>query len=86
MAEKVRQALKTDMEQQKAYFEYMRDNRPNDYESYKRSEDALNNIYLRTLEEIVNKYAPATPAEKTGGETPGQIKMPGDSVKKKDSQ
>ncbi|OPZ16099.1 MAG: hypothetical protein BWZ05_02078 [Bacteroidetes bacterium ADurb.BinA245] len=86
MAEKVRQALKTDMQQQKAYFEYMKEERPADYESYKRSEDALNNIYLMVLEEIEKKYAPASPTEKAGGETPGQIKMPGDSTKKKDSQ
>jgi hypothetical protein len=52
----------------------MKEERPADYESYKRSEDALNNIYMMVLEEIEKKYAPASPAEKTEGETPDRLK------------
>ena len=84
-AELVRQALKKDMQQQKEYFDYMRDSRPSDYESFKRSEDALNNIYMKVLEDIENKYAPATTPAQPGGETPAQIRTGVDSVNKKDS-
>ncbi|MBS1760519.1 MAG: DUF2723 domain-containing protein [Bacteroidetes bacterium] len=86
MADKVEQALRKDMAQQKAYYEYMRDARPNDYESFKRSEEILNKIYMNALDAIEAKYAPATPAAKpeTSG-APGQLKPAADTTKKKDT-
>lgn len=85
MAEKVRQAMRKDMQQQKEYYEYMKDSRPGDYEAYRRSEEALNNIYLTVLDAIEKRYAPETQAKPKSGETPNIITNPGDSARPKDT-
>lgn len=85
MAEKVRKALHKDMQQQKDYYQYMKDNRPSDYESFRRSDEALNNIYLAVLDAIEKRYAPETQPAVKPVETPTLIKTPGDTTKPADS-
>lgn len=86
LAEKVRLAMRKDLEQQKAYYEYLKAEKPDLYTgSLEGTEAILNDIMLHALDAIELRYAPqtqkATPRERA--ET--IINNPGDSANKNDS-
>jgi hypothetical protein len=58
LAEKVRLAIRKDLEQQKNYYEYIKNSRPEFYGGYERSEAPINEIMLQVLEQVEKKYAP----------------------------
>jgi hypothetical protein len=61
VAEKVRQALRKDLEQQKKYYEYLRTEKPEFFSgSIQGSEMPFNDINLRVLDAIEKQYAPET--------------------------
>ena len=57
VAEKVRKALRKDLEQQKTYYDYMRDSKPEGM-SLLEIENLINSAYLEVLEAIEQRYAP----------------------------
>ena len=67
LAEKIRLGLRKDLEQQRAYYNYIRDSKPEFYGGFERSEAPINEILLEVLSLIEKKYAPElqtkTPAE-----------------------
>lgn len=85
LAEKVRLAVRKDLEQQKKYYEYIKTSRPDLYVGFERSEAPINDIMIAVLGEIEKKYAPQ-PAVKTPNETGPTIinKANPDSVPGKD--
>ncbi len=76
LAEKVRLDVRKDLEDQKKYYEYIRNERPNLYGGYERSEAPINEILLQVLGEIENRYAPNAAIPKPTGETPTIITGP----------
>ncbi|HEX5652596.1 MAG TPA: DUF2723 domain-containing protein, partial [Chitinophagaceae bacterium] len=84
LADKLRQAIRNDLTDQKKYYEYMRDSRPESFGGFERSEYPINEILLQVLDIVEKKYAPqsaTTPA--TEGNTTIQTGIPGqDSIKK----
>ncbi len=88
VAEKVRAAIRKDLEQQEKYYKYIRDERPELYGAFERSEAPINERMLVVLSAIEQKYAPQ-PAVKTPSERPTTItnsakpdsSKPGDSSK-----
>ena len=58
LAEKIRQAVRKDLEQQRRYYNYIRDSRPEFYGSYERSEAPINEAMIQVLTEIEKAYAP----------------------------
>jgi hypothetical protein len=63
VAEKVRQSVRKDLEQQKRYYEYLRIEKPDFFNgSISGSEMPLNEINMRLLEAIEAQYAPAKAA------------------------
>ena len=59
VAEKVRKDMKKDMEQQRAYYDYMRQEKP-DAMGLLEIENQINSGYLEVLDAIVQRYAPNT--------------------------
>ena len=55
LAEKVRKDLLKDMQEQQAYYNYLKDNRSEMYESL-RNEDLINGIMIQIVDEVVKKY------------------------------
>ncbi len=92
VAEKIRQAIRKDLEQQRKYYNYIKDKRPELFGGYERSEAPLNDILLQVLEAIEQKYVPnikaktttELPATITNSVKPDSTKIT-DSTKKKDS-
>lgn len=84
LAEKIRAGLKKDIDQQKRYYDYLKDNRPELYGgSLEGVEVALNQIMSEVLDAIEQSYAPkGQPKPVEGG--PGTIVNPinKDSLKK----
>jgi len=72
LAEKVRQAIKKDLEDQKRYYDYMKINRPDVYSGFENLEVPINDRMFVVLDAIEKKYAPQTQA-KTNAETGGTI-------------
>ena len=58
LAEKIRLALRKDLEQQQRYYNYIRDSKPQYYGGFERSEAPINEIMLQVLGMIEQKYAP----------------------------
>jgi hypothetical protein len=59
LAEKVRQELRKDMEGQKRYYEYLKNNKPDLYSgTLEGTEVILNEIMLQVLDAVEQKYAP----------------------------
>ena len=58
LAEKIRQSVRRDLEQQRRYYNYIRDSRPELYGGFERSEAPINEAMLQVLTEIEKKYAP----------------------------
>ena len=58
LAEKIRLALRKDLEQQQKYYNYIRDSKPQYYGGFERSEAPINEIMLQVLGAIEKKYAP----------------------------
>lgn len=86
VAEKVRLAIRKDLEQQKSYYKYIKDNKPELYGGFERSEDPINEAMLMVLDAIEKEYAPQTQT-KTTTEGPTTITNTAnpDSLNKKDS-
>jgi hypothetical protein len=87
LAEKVRLAMRKDLEQQKAYYDYLKNEKPKLYTgALEGQEGILNDIMLQALTAIEQRYAPQrqtnapTEGNKTIINTPG-----GDTVNKNDS-
>jgi tetratricopeptide (TPR) repeat protein len=63
-AEKVRQAIRKDFEEQKKYYEYLRDNKPELYSgTLEGTEVFLNNVMLEVLADIEQAYSPNAPKQ-----------------------
>jgi hypothetical protein len=75
LAEKVRLALRKDLEQQKKYYEYINNIRPEFYGGFERSEAPINDRLLMVLDAIEKRYAPQTQS-KPNQETPTNITNP----------
>lgn len=58
IAEKVAKAIRTDLEQQTRYYNYIRDNKPEFYGGFERSEAPINDRLIRVLDAIQARYAP----------------------------
>jgi hypothetical protein len=87
LADKIRAALRKDLEQQKQYYNYIAANKPKYYGGFERSEVPINEIMLEVLRLIEAKYAPAT-QPKNPTEGPTTIKTPGkanDTIPRKDT-
>jgi len=86
LAEKVRQAIRKDLEQQANYYNYIKNSRPEFFGGFERSEAPINERMLVVLDTIEKRYAPQTQV-KTNPEGPTTIinQVKPDSVKKKDS-
>lgn len=67
LAEKIRKDIRTDLEQQQKYYEYIRSNRSEYYGGFERSEAPINDAMLMVLSAIESKYGqqpkPATTIE-----------------------
>ncbi len=87
LAEKVRQNLRKDMEQQQKYYNYIRDERPELFNGFESSEAPFNEALLLVLDAVEKKYAPQTQA-KSPAEGPTTITNSAkpDSAGKPDSQ
>ena len=57
MAEKVRKAIRKDLEQQKSYFDYLRTEREDLYKSFD-FESEFNDALLAVLAKVEQRYAP----------------------------
>jgi len=72
LAEKVRLAVRKDLEDQRKYYEYLRNKRPEFYGgSLEGTEVLLNEVMIQILESIERHYAPETQPKATEG--PGTI-------------
>jgi hypothetical protein len=89
LAEKIRLAVRKDLEQQQQYYNALRENSPELYKGLEGAEVFLNNIMLEVLGAIEQNYAPqvAKPQPNAPVERPGNviINNPADSGKKNDS-
>jgi len=86
LAEKVRLVVRKDLEQQKKYYDYLKNSRPELFGgTIEGTEVFLNDIYLEVLKAVEEKYAPQTQSQTPveGGGT--IINTPKDSTKKTDS-
>jgi hypothetical protein len=88
-AEKIRLAIRKDLEQQKNYYEYIRTSKPDVFSGwYERTEYPINEAALKVLEAIEVKYAPETikQPEKQQDNNPANNLLPGnDGTKNPDS-
>ena len=87
LAEKIRLALRKDLEQQQRYYNYIRDSKPQYYGGFERSEAPINEIMLQVLGMIEQKYAPQvqTTSPKEGNNPTIINQVNKDSGAKKDS-
>jgi hypothetical protein len=87
LAEKVRLALRKDMEQQKSYYEYMRNEKPDAFTAFETMDYPANNAMLEVLSAIELRYAPNVQKKTTdeGTKTITNPVKPADSSKQKDS-
>ncbi len=86
LAEKVRVALRKDLEQQRSYYQYIKTEKPDLYGSFERSEDPANDAMLDILDAIEKKYAPEVQTKQNINTSPPILKATNsDSAKKKDS-
>lgn len=89
LAEKLRLALHKDLDQQKKYYEYTKNEKPDIFSSwYERTEYPVNGIMLEVLDAIERKYAPWVVKPTTAnGNLNGLNTNPGiiDTTKPKDS-
>jgi hypothetical protein len=60
LAEKIRVAVRKDIEEQKRYYEYIRSERPELFGGYERTEYPINEAVLHVLDAIEIRYAPET--------------------------
>ncbi len=86
LAEKVRAALRKDIEQQANYYSYIQTERPDLYAGFERTEAPFNNLMLMALDAIEKHY---TPQKQTGQPVEGpttidNTKNP-DTLKRKDT-
>ncbi|MBK5269498.1 MAG: DUF2723 domain-containing protein, partial [Bacteroidia bacterium] len=82
LAEKVRLAIRKDLEEQKKYYDYIKINRPDLFGGYDRSEAPINEAMLMVLDAIEKKYAPQTqPKTNEGKPTIVNPAMPDSSGK-----
>jgi len=80
LAEKVRKDLLKDMQEQQAYYNYLKDNRSEMYESL-RNEDLINGLMIQITDEVVKKYT-QKPQATSSAEGQTQITAPSkDSLK-----
>jgi hypothetical protein len=87
LAEKVRLAVRKDLEDQQKYYNYLKAERPEFYGgSLEGTEVLLNDVMLEVLNAIEARYAPQTQS-KTNNERPGTItnEVKPDSLTKRDS-
>ena len=86
LAEKVKQELKKDMQQQRSYYNYLRDEREDLFASLE-NEARNNEIMLMILDDIEKAYTqkPGTAAPQVEGKNPTIITNIKDSNKRKDS-
>lgn len=85
LAEKIRKDLRKDMEQQKRYYENLRDTRPELYGAdLAGTEMPINDALLKVLDVIEQRYANTKPATNTPAEGGGQVisTAPKDTLKK----
>ena len=86
LAEKIRVAVRKDLEQQQKYYDYLKTDRPELFSGFEQSEAPINERMLLVLDVLEKKYAPqkqtTTPTE--GGGTIINSPKP-DSAKKKDT-
>ena len=87
LAEKIRLAVRKDLEQQARYYTYIKDNRPELYGGFERTEAPINEAMLIVLDAVEKKYAPQTQLK-----MPAEIPVPSinnsvkpDSMKENDS-
>jgi hypothetical protein len=87
LAEKVRQSVRKDLEQQKKYYDYLKADRPELFGgSLEGTEVLLNDAMLQVLDTIEKTYAPQTQVNtNTEGPTTITNKAKPDSTKKNDS-
>lgn len=86
LAEKIRLEVRKDLEQQARYYNYIRDNKPDFWGGFERSEAPINERLLRVLSDIEAKYAPQTqPKTNTEGPTTIQTTAKPDSNNTKDT-
>ena len=87
MAEKVRLAMRKDIEQQKRYYDYLKNNRPELYGgSLEGTEVYFNEAMMHALDAIEKKYAPQTQNQPQPVEGGGSIiNTPGDTSNKADT-
>jgi len=86
VAEKVRAAIRKDLDDQKKYYEYIQKSRPELFGGFERSEYPINEALFQVLDAIEKKYLPQqqikTPAERNNTTI---ISTSPDSIKKNDS-
>lgn len=85
LADKIRKDLRKDMEQQKRYYDNLRDNRPDLYGSDLAGTEApINDALLRILDAIEERYGKAKQSNPSTTEGAGSIisNPPGDTMKK----
>src|SRR5690606_41852043 len=87
MAEKVRLAMRKDIEQQKRYYDYRKNNRPELFGgSLEGTEVYFNEAMMHALDAIEKKYAPQTQSQPQPVEGGGSIiNTPGDTSNKADT-
>ncbi len=78
LAEKIRAALKRDLDQQKAYYSYLQGEKPEMFESLT-IENEINNALLQVLESVVSRYAPQSGTKPVEGQNTPVINNPADS-------
>jgi hypothetical protein len=87
LAEKVRQATRKDLEQQKKYYDYIKANRPDLYGGFEHVEAPVNERMLLVLDAIEKKYVPQLQPKTNVSEGNSTIinSAKPDSAKNKDS-
>lgn len=77
LAEKVKTSLLKDLNDQKKYYEYLRDEKPEMFGAFERSEYPINQILLQVVDIISNKYDPKAATPNSANEGPKTITGPG---------
>ncbi len=87
MAEKLRLAIRKDLEQQNKYYNYIKTSRPELFGQFENSEAPINEAMLMVLEAVERKYAPQTQTKPTTTEGPTTIQntVKPDSANKTDT-
>ena len=83
LAEKVKQAIRNDLNDQKKYYEYIRTERPELFGGFERSEYPINEILIQALNVVEQRYAPKSTTTPPGTEGTTTIQTtPKDSLPK----